>query len=140
VAVSKVHLAGFFRELRHGAEGGPSLKAGVGVLPAGVQVLVADYLDRAPVLAATSGLVDDVLDSTRRDVCRLEIATDGLWAWPRDLGYYVRNYAVSIPEGLVRRAVAASGWPPKEDDLDLLDVEERFFEAVARGAGGAQPT
>jgi hypothetical protein len=104
--------AGFFRELRHGAQDGPSLHESVGSLAKDHAELVAAYLEAAPVLVATGTMVDDIMDLTNRGVAPLEIATDGEWVWPRDLGYYVRHYRVAIPAAFLDR-IRSQKRPPR---------------------------
>lgn len=122
-----IERVGFFRELRHGEADGPSLSAIRDRLDAADVEMVAGYLDSAPTLAATGSLVDDVLDPGKKGVARLEIATDGAWVWPRDLGYYVRTYRVALPPEFVATIRARQGAPPAMSDADLARAEAEYL-------------
>ena len=117
--------AGFYRELVHGDPDGPSLRMAAGRSVPDL-ARIAAYLDGAPTLAATGSLVDDVLVAGRPGVAPLEIATDGVWVWPRDLGYYVRVHAVSLPEAFVRH-MRDRQWTPPVLSVDELVAAEMSF-------------
>jgi hypothetical protein len=75
---------------------------------AGVRRSVADYLDRGREYAAYRGT------SWCRFFCDREMGgrelTDGAWVWPEDLGHYVRDHHIVLPDEFVRHALA--GAPP----------------------------
>jgi hypothetical protein len=117
---------GFFRELDHGDEDGPSLAEARQTAPARDQDQVARYLDAGRTVAATGVLVDDVLDPGNTAVAPLELVTDGAWVWPRDLAYYVRQYNVSLPEDFVSDVRKRAWQPPALTDAELAAVAERM--------------
>ena len=120
---------GFFRELRHGDPGGPSLRdARDGLIDSDVDMLV-NYLATAPTLAATGSTGDDALHPERRAVARLEIATDGQWVWPRDLAYNVRTYHVALPNDFIAAVRGRRGSPPFLSQPELLRIEEESFSS-----------
>lgn len=51
---------------------------------------VIEYLDNGIAFCITAGLVSDALDETKGVIGNLEILTDGVWAWPSDLSYYIK--------------------------------------------------
>ena len=82
-------------------------------------------------LATTGRLVDDVLDPARTGVAPLDVRTDGAWAWPGDLAYYVRTYAVPLPPTFVEH-MAANGWHPPEMDVDaVMAVDDELRQALS---------
>ncbi len=56
------------------------------------------YLRGGVVLATTGTLVDHYFDAKNVRVAPAEVRTDGEWAWPADLAYYVEKYSVGLPE------------------------------------------
>jgi len=96
--VRSLRRAGFFREVRHGDPQGPSLTDLARPAAPPNEDRVVAYLRSGEVIASTSVVVDDVLNPSRRGIAVLEIATDGVWAWPTDLTHYVQSYHVSLPE------------------------------------------
>jgi hypothetical protein len=120
-----VRRAGFFRELRHGDPGGPSLVESSRREPPADKESVVRYLEGGHTVAATGVLVDDALDSSRTAVAPLELVTDGAWIWPRDLAYYVRRYNVSLPDDFVTDMRRRSWQPPMLTDDELMSVAAR---------------
>jgi hypothetical protein len=126
-AAVTIKRIGFFRELRHGQPGGPRLAGAIGKLPPCDLDLVVHYLETAPTLAATGSLADDVLNAERTGISKLEVATDGEWAWPRDLAYYVREYRAELPDEFIRVVESRGGVPPTLDHEALDRVEAQFI-------------
>jgi hypothetical protein len=118
--------AGFFRELRHGRSDGPSLAESVQASSKPEADQIASYLDDGEVLATTGSMVDDYLDASRQSVAKLEIVTDGVWVWPRDLAYYVGEYGVEVPDEFVTRVRARSWHPPALTPRALELLEEEY--------------
>jgi hypothetical protein len=121
-----VRKLGFFRELGHGDEDGPSLVEARQTAPTMDQDHMAQYLDAGRTVAATGVLVDDVLDPGITGVAPLELVTDGPWVWPRDLAYYVRQYNVSLPEDFASHVRKRAWQPPALTDAELVAVAERM--------------
>lgn len=88
----KLNKIGFFRELKHGDKFGTSLKKAVCNSSSENEAKIVEYLDNGAAFCVTAGLVSDVLDESKGVIGNLEILTDGTWAWPSDLSYYVKCY------------------------------------------------
>jgi hypothetical protein len=121
-----IRRLGFFRELGHGDEDGPSLVEARQTAPTMDQDHMAQYLDAGRTVAATGVLVDDVFDPGITGVAPLELVTDGAWVWPRDLAYYVRQYNVSLPEDFVSHVRKRAWQPPALTDAELVAAAERM--------------
>lgn len=70
--------------------------------PGNKEALIA-YLKAGVTLVFAPGFDRDVLDETR-DAGSSSIATDGTYAWPRTLAYYLERYDVALPEEFERHA------------------------------------
>lgn len=105
---------------------GPSLIDARREQPAPDQEQVARYLDSENTVAATGVLVDDVLDPGMTDVASLELVTDGVWIWPRDLAHYVRRYNVSLPDDFLSDVRTRAWQPPHLTDAELMVVAQRM--------------
>ena len=117
---------GFFRELRHGDENGPFLREAVRSEASEDESRMISYLTKAGIIATTGMMVHDVLDPDRKDVAVLEIATDGVWAWPTDLPYYLATYHVALPEPFIQH-MRSQGWRmPNLDQNQLIALSERL--------------
>jgi len=85
---------GGFREL--GYDDGPALAAVRGKRPAAHQAEVVAYLRAAPLLVTSPGLVKDAFDG-KTLAGKRSMRTDGVYAWPDSLAYYVERHQVELP-------------------------------------------
>lgn len=117
--------AGFFRELPHGDRSGPSLREANGRLGHEARDVVS-YLRGGGVVATTGQVATDWFDANQKSG-PLEVRTDGRWAWPGDLAFYVERYAVELPAEFVAWMLA-NDWKCRQlSDDELLEVESRLF-------------
>ncbi|MBK5144775.1 hypothetical protein I2494_13815 [Budviciaceae bacterium BWR-B9] len=100
--MKKLKKVGFFKELSHGDDNGESLIALVnrGILADSLKV--AGYLNNGHFLMIAPTVVTDVLSDEQKFIGTLTIQTDGVWAWPSDLAYYVSNYGVLLPPDFIQ--------------------------------------
>jgi hypothetical protein len=99
---AKLIKVGFFRELEHGDTSGPSLDESRTDTPSPDEDRIARYLDAGHLYSASEGMVEDWLaDDSDLMIGAPHILTDGVYAWPADLPYYVRNYHVRLPRHFV---------------------------------------
>lgn len=118
----KLRRAGFFCELPHGDADGPTLRAAISPTAAEDEERTVEYLRSGAVLIGTPGIARDVLDETRVAGAP-HVLTDGTWAWPGDLAYYVATYHARVDDAFVEH-MRRRGWrPPQEEELDLLALE-----------------
>lgn len=119
---------GFFRELRHGDPRGPSIAAARDGLPDSDVSMVVNYLATATTLVSIGSMVDDAFRPERKAVSTLEIATDGQWAWPRDLAYNVQQYRVALPSDFIAAVRERRGSPPFLSGPDMQRIEDESFD------------
>lgn len=78
--------------------------------PAARQPDILRYLRGGTEFAACPGLERDVLEGANgRIIGSIQLRTDGVFAWPESLEYYVERYHIGIPDDFVA-AMAANGW------------------------------
>lgn len=119
----KLNRVGFFRELKHGDKFGMSLKKAVRNISSENEDRIVEYLDNGVVLCVTAGLVSDVLDESKGVIRNLEILTDGMWAWPSDLSYYVKFYHIEIDINFIEHIKKNEWTMPNKKDIDLSRLE-----------------
>ena len=119
----KLKSVGFFRELDHGDPTGPSLVASVGDKPRPDEARIADYLRGGLLLIGCPGVVGDILDEAAGLIGTPHIMTDGVWAWPGDLPYYVEKYHLTLPGDFIAHARTRGLNPPAVGEIDLSDLE-----------------
>jgi hypothetical protein len=70
---------------------------------------ILKYLEAGAAAAAVPGVEEDVLADPPRIIGPMHIRTDGIWAWPETLAYYVRIHHIALPEEFVQH-MRANGW------------------------------
>ena len=121
--MTKLQPVGFFRELPHGSEDGPSLKALVSDRPQDDEEEIVRYLRDGILFVVCPGVVDDALDPSAGTIGAPHLLTDTSWAWPNDLAYYVQKYHVKLPGEFVAHMKAHNWRVPDEAEIDLEALE-----------------
>jgi hypothetical protein len=119
----KLRRVGFFQELDHGDPTGPRLADLVNDRPQPDEIKISSYLRRGLLLIGCPGVVADALDSTVGVIGSPDILTDGMWAWPGDLPYYVEKYHPALPGEFVSHIRERSFQPPTDGEVDVTDLE-----------------
>ena len=119
--MKKLKHVGFFRELPHGDSNGESLLDNVNRLDAKLQDKILDYLNKGELFLGSPGLVNDVLSKDGAVIGSLGIYTDGEWAWPSDLAFYVSKYKVDLPEVFLDH-IKNNKWVIGGVDLNNLEL------------------
>jgi len=122
-----IHRAGFFRELRHGDPSGPLLVKCRDSLELNARAKVARYFRSGSVLATTGTMAGDWFNPSDTAVAPLEVRTDGTWAWPGDLAYYVEKYGVGVPLEMLDHMVSRGWKAPELSGEELLTAEAEFL-------------
>jgi hypothetical protein len=126
-----IKTAGYFRELPHGMQDGLSIRESVSSTPHPDKERIVNYLRNGWVFLSQlfEGSVGtehdsevemcvDMLSDNKEKICPLRQLTDGVWAWPNDLGYYVYKYDVALPDEFVDH-MSKNNWSVP----DLTDEE-----------------
>lgn len=117
--MKKLKKVGFFKELSHGDDKGDSLAKLVNnKIPINLSETIA-YLENGHFLMIAPTVLTDVLSDEQKFIGTLAIQTDGEWAWPSDLAYYVNNYGISLPQEFIRH-MSDNAWSIA--DIDLSDL------------------
>lgn len=119
--MTKLIRVGFFREMKHGEPGDPSLAAARAGAPQPHQDAIAGYLAAGHVYIATPRLAKDVLDG-KTVIGPPSYLTDGTYVWPGDLAYYVRSYNVQLPAAFIEHAFALGFAMPTSVDRSQLQL------------------
>jgi hypothetical protein len=83
------------------------------LVPAEIERVLA-YLDGAPVILASRSNGIDAFAPDRTDAVPMNFRTDGMWAWPGAVGYYLREHGVPPDPDLVAHIRARRFTPPSE--------------------------
>ena len=99
----KLRQYGFFKELPYGDPEGASISRlrGTSGYDNFTKQRIVNYLSGGAVLVGCPGVARDVFSGEQIPVSCCNILTDGEWAWPEDLAYYVSKHDVPIPAEMV---------------------------------------
>lgn len=112
-----------FRELGAGADA-PSIVDARGTRSPAHKAEVVAYLRAGTVHTFTMRISDDVFDP-RATAGRASLVTDGVYAWPQLLAYYVDKYDVSLPADFEEHMRQRAWAIPDKVDLSTVALPER---------------
>ncbi|HTU19581.1 MAG TPA: hypothetical protein VMG10_16085 [Gemmataceae bacterium] len=81
---------------------------------------VAEYLDSGVLIAAVPGVEDDPLLPDAPIAGALHVLTDGEYAWPKTLSYWVRQHHLLLPDEFLEHVRHAAYRVPKRLDPAAL--------------------
>ena len=113
---------GFFKELDYGHEDGNSLVESKREQSTPNEDKIVEYLTNGILLLATPGIVEDYFDDSEI-IGPPHILTDGKYAWPETLVYYVKNYHVKLPDNFIMHMEKNNWQTPKENEIDLNQLK-----------------
>ena len=119
----RVRHLGFFSDLPHGISSEPRVQSLIADSPLNDESRLVKYLNDGELFIASPGVVHDVLSDSDTVIGSADILTDGVWAWPRDLSYYVSRYHVHLPEDFVEHARRNRWVIPNGIQLEALIFE-----------------
>lgn len=115
---------GFFRELDHGDSDGPSLAQSRAEKPDLDEDRVAAYLAAGHLYIESPGTANDwFADDPDVIIGPPHTLTDGTYAWPADLPYYIRNYHVRLPKPFIFHIRRNNFQVPANVDIATLKLE-----------------
>lgn len=122
----KLIRTGYFREMPHGEENDPSIKEAMNGLKLDQDTeRIIDYLDAGKTLVVCCGSSIDVVDPEKGISGTPSMLTDGVWVWPGDLSYYVRNYHVAIDAAFVEH-MRSNNWAIDSIPINVNQEEIEF--------------
>jgi hypothetical protein len=118
----KLKRVGFFTELEHGDADGVSLKQSISSSQHPEKQKIINYLRSGICFIFSPGLVTDVLSESEEIISSLRILSDGTWAWPNCLIYYVDEYNVNLPDEFID-FMKNRNWMINSNEIDLNLLE-----------------
>lgn len=116
----KLKQVGFFKELPHGEPHSASLSESINQMDDYLVKNITDYLNSGILFIASPGLAKDILSEKNEIIGSLGVLTDGIWAWPADLGYYVSKYKVGLPMDFVEH-MKDNNW--QKSEVNIMELE-----------------
>jgi len=81
---------------------------------------ICGYLDKGRVVIDSSEILGDVIDPSKGSAGIAKAFTDGVWLWPGDLSYYVRNYKLKLPDEFIKTMIKNDWKVP--DDVSKINL------------------
>ncbi|HWT75744.1 MAG TPA: hypothetical protein VN258_13650 [Mobilitalea sp.] len=119
----KLKSIGFFKELKHGDEDSECLRLLTRKEADKNENGILQYLSSGITICVSPGIVKDVLDDSKI-IGSLSILTDGIWVWPSDLLYYVKEYHINLNNDFVLY-MSQNNWtvPVKSEvNMEMLEL------------------
>lgn len=114
---------GFFKEMPYGEEDDPSIFDFIQKEEETEKERICQYLEEGSVLAACGGIVPDIINPQHGVAGCPNIVTDGIWIWPGDLVYYVKEYNLRLDEEFIR-TMRENNWHVKNPvNISIEDFE-----------------
>ena len=117
----KLCREGFFRELPYGEGSGASIQSAIGTLADEDVNAIIKYLDAGHAIMVAPGLSKNVLSERNEIIGGLTIKTDGKFAWPQDLSFYVKNYRVGLSHDFLDH-MKMKNWSIGDVNIEYLEI------------------
>lgn len=117
--MNTLRTAGFFSDLPYGDPTAPRLADAISRKAGAHEHDAVEFLKGGATLLLSPSVSYDVFEPTT-PIGTLAIHTDGTWAWPADLAYYVERYHCSLPRDMVEH-MRKSAWSASPN-VDLSAV------------------
>ena len=96
--MAELRLFGYFDSYGASQCAGENLQEILSENPAPDEAQIVIYLKNGIGLAGCGGVRSDILNPSLEVHLGADIYTDGVWAWPEYLAYYVEKYHARIPK------------------------------------------
>ncbi len=116
--MTKLRKVGFYSELEDEDASTGKIAGSEGMLKANSEQ-ISNYLETGIQLLVCPGLSVDVLDKNKNIIGTMGVKTDGVWAWPSYLPYYVDRYQVGLPEEFLEHIKKTKNIPSEIDVSNL---------------------
>ena len=122
----KLKTVGFYKEMSQGRETDPSIFDSIHKENACIIEKICKYLNQGVAFIISPGSLQDVIQPEKGISGVATSYTDGEWLWPGDLSYYVRQYALKLPEKFVE-SMLKNGWKVSfelnEKDCGTVEID-----------------
>ena len=119
-AMTVLEPVGFFSEHWTDREATCALRESLGE-PHPQAEEIAAYLDCGVIYLTVPGVIADTLQPESDFKGFLHVLTDGIWAWPAYLSYYVAHHNVRLPEAFLKHMAACDFTPPEHRAVPARD-------------------
>jgi hypothetical protein len=135
----KIKYAGFYDELEYINRQCGSIYEVIAKSSNQDKDKIIPYLESGEVLWACPTVTRDVLLKVEKFIGPLNILTDGIWTWPSDLVYYLKEYHVALDKDFISH-MRNNNWVFDKNAVNFEELEELWeLEKSRRQNGGQSP-
>ena len=125
----KLKTVGYYKEMPQGRETDPSIYDYIYNKSLENTNKICRYLEQGVTFIVSPGMVEDVICPGNGTIGSSNACTDGIWLWPETLPYYVRKYALKLPDAFIE-TMETNNWKISFD-LDKEDCSEIEIDGMA---------
>jgi hypothetical protein len=111
---------GFFQGLPYGDPAEDSLKDLVGKFSGPHLAEAIKYLKSGHLLVVAPGISRDYLSGDQKIIGSMAILTDGVYAWPKDIAYYIEKYQIGMSNEFLEH-MKGQKWVVPSVDISSLE-------------------
>ena len=119
----KFRRQGFYKEMLQGEESNPSIFVCVDKINPKEAEKICQYLNEGKVLIACGGIVEDIINPDNGLAGCPELKTDGIWVWPGDLAYYIKQYHLELDKEFIETMKNGNWHIDSIPDIDYDNME-----------------
>lgn len=123
-----VKTVGYYKEMPHRIETTDSIYDFINKEKQERIKSICKYLDSGLELIVSPGVTEDIIEPLNGNAGTTSTFTDGIWLWPGDLSYYVRNYRLKLPDDFIT-TMKNNNWKVNIS-LDDLNFEEMIVDGI----------
>lgn len=120
---NKINLKkqGFYKEMTYGSDNDSSIKDVMNIENDLILIeKICQYLNNGVVIVECCGTTIDAINSDNGVAGVPSLLTDGVWVWPGDLSYYVKQYNIKLTDDFVAMI--------KENNFNITIKKEDLFK------------
>ena len=119
----KLKLVGFYIELNYGISDKKSIFNSICNDEIENKGKIIGYLKNGNLFIACPGIIKDVIRKENGIIGSQSIVTDGTWAWPDELPYYVGTYNIDLPKDFKNHMQINNWIVPVLNENELIKLE-----------------
>ena len=119
---------GYYKEMPHGKDTDNSILDFINKGSQDNIDMIYQYLKSGVEFIVSPEVTHDIISPEKGTSGTASSYTDGIWLWPGDLAYYVKNYKLQLPDEFIS-TMAQNNWKISKT-LDDMDYEEIIIDGI----------
>lgn len=124
----KLKTVGYYKEMPHGHETGNSIFDFINKGSQEYIDKIYQYLKSGVEFVVSPEVTHDIITPEKGTSGIASSYTDGIWLWPGDLAYYVKNYNLKLPDEFIS-TMSQNNWKISKT-IDDMDYEEIVIDGI----------